>query len=154
MKRIFLSLIIISVALSVLCGCDLSHKHYCDDFGVCKTCFENVGHPLSTVNGKLSSGEVFAKDGEKLYFRFKPNGVGRTVITLTFKTAVMDSSGIDVYTKSTRGIATFPLYSEDENIKRVRIDAELDPDEIYYFSFSVKTHGTLIAEADCHLSDM
>lgn len=156
MKKIFLALALISLALTALVGCnaDLSHKHYCDDFGVCRTCFTDTCNPLFGSSGKLSSGEVFAKDGEKLYFRFKPNGEGKTVITVNCGSAVMDGSGISFYTKSSFGLQSTPLYSEDESVRRIQIESTLDKNETYYFSFTVKSRGTVIASADCHVSDM
>ena len=156
MKKIFSALILVLLLLAALTSCeaDLSHKHFCDNFGVCKTCFEDVCNPLFGSTGKLSSGDVFAKDGEKLYFRFKPNGDGKTVITVRCGSAVMESSVIDFYTKSSYGLITTPLFSEDESIKKVRIDSALDKNETYYFSFTIKSRGTVIVEADCHISDM
>ena len=152
MKKIF-SLLIAAVIFTLsACGASPAHVHISDNYGTCITCFGDICHPLFDSNSRLSSGEVFAKDGEKLYFRFKPNGEGQTVITVNCGSAVMAEDGVTLYTKSSLGLALTYLGTEGSTVK-YRYDEPLDSNTTYYLSFTVASRGTVIVNADCHLTN-
>jgi len=71
MKRIFTVLcLFITVMLS---GCDLSHKHYYNDRGVC-TCGHDSSIELNYIEGEYSSINQDVKQGETYYYKFMSHG--------------------------------------------------------------------------------
>lgn len=156
MKKLLPILLAAAFIISSLTGCslDLSHKHYTDDFGFCKTCDTDLCRALRESGSILTSGSVNAADGETLYFSFKPNGAGSTVIKIVSESAVLDERGVDIYTRDSYGIGFIPLYSDDGNVKILKSNGTLDTDTVYYIRFTVKRRGTVTVNIDCHVSDI
>ena len=155
MKKIITLILTAAIATLALVSChkDGTHKHSTDEYGFCYLCLEDVSRPFFNSGSILSTGEVFTKDGDITYFRLKPNGTGNTVITVKCGSAVMDG-GISLYTKTQKDIPFTVLDSEDEKIKKIRTVGVLDQNEFYYISFAIKKGGTVILDADCHISNM
>lgn len=71
MKKIFALLCCIATIL--VSGCDLSHKHYYNDRGVC-TCGHDSSIELNYKDGEYSSIGHDVKQGETYYYKFTAHG--------------------------------------------------------------------------------
>ena len=94
MKKFFA---LVSLFLTLLaCGCDLSHKHYYNDRGVCN-CGDDIAEKLTYLNEEYVSNEHNIEEGKVYYYKFDANG----------------EEGIDFY-----------LESEDVTFDRIEIRAD------------------------------
>ena len=58
-----------------LCSCDLSHKHYLDNYGVCKSCNQDVCILLSNnVNGEYISEIIDINPYNDVFVKFVSTG--------------------------------------------------------------------------------
>ena len=154
MKKMFITLLLGAIFVGCLTSCaSLPHTHEKNDFGVCQICSLDTSVPFREYSGVLSTGEIFTKNGERVYCRLKPDGVGTTVITLKCGSAVLESDLISVYTKSYANIPLTKLPTDDSTVKKFRCESTLDQNETYYVCFTVRRGGTVILGADCNISD-
>ena len=71
MKKI---LVFVSLVMTlIISGCDLSHKHYYNDRGVCN-CGDDIAEELSYLNDEYNSNEHTVENGKTYYYKFKANG--------------------------------------------------------------------------------
>lgn len=96
MKKILMVVLVLFVLLVNGCQCDLSHKHYYNDRGVC-VCGDDIAQELIYDNKEYSSSEHSIEKGKIYYYKLKSHG----------------EEGIDFY-----------LESEDAVFNRIEIRAD------------------------------
>ena len=71
MKRVLILLSLISIF--IISGCDLSHKHYYNDYGICN-CGKDISLKLDYSNNEYISESHSVIEGESYYYKFKAHG--------------------------------------------------------------------------------
>ncbi len=78
-KRVWIAFMVGVLSFcTLLSACDLSHKHYFNDYGVCKQCQKDASVTLTKQNGVYLSEEVtleaFNERQNYSYFKFTADG--------------------------------------------------------------------------------
>lgn len=121
--------------IAMFSGCDLSHKHYCDKFGVCRNCGENTATQLSLQNGVYSCASVPAKANDETYFSFVGNGTSN--IKITISPSNISVTNFDLYTQTSSN-----LYLQRNNTVYV-YEGEITQGTTYYISLKVSVATNL-----------
>ena len=125
--KTFTIITVLACVLFLFAGCDLSHKHYTDNYGVCKTCGTDI-----TVTIKKDSNNNYLPTNFNLqyypdtYLKFVSNGENKITITIKTNSPVVKS--IVLYSKSDDYIAS----KYDVNNPVLVCEEPLIANETYY----------------------
>ena len=107
------ALLLVAVLLLSSCGMDLSHKHYTDDYGYCRSCETDTAHLLQkNADGIYVTEELPFPAYTDVFLTFRGEGEGGLTVTVT--------------PLSTAEVAAIILYSESDDYIASRYDRQ-DP---------------------------
>ena len=110
-----------------LVGCDLSHKHYTDNFGVCRNCNTDISVMIQKDQNENYLVTDFALQYyTDTYLKFVSNGESELTITIECDTADIES--IVLYSKTDDYIAS----KYDRNNPVLVCNEQLERGETYY----------------------
>ena len=143
MRKSTALLLLCALLLAALTGCglDLSHKHYLDDFGVCRGCGEELAVSLS----EGSDGVLFAgvtdvppsgREGNYAYFKFTSRGEAGILITASAVTDTTAVSEVSLYREGAYGLALIP-----KGDGAYLHEGVLTAGEVYYVRVASRTGG-------------
>lgn len=142
MKKRFLT-IILSACLFIigafsLSACDLSHKHYLNDYGVCKQCNQDVCFIASGDGvGNYKAENINCQLVFETYVKFVATKSAPVEITITCGTAKVNN--FIMYALSNRQLAY--CYNSDD--LRATTSEPLTAGTTYYIKVKVTTAGSL-----------
>lgn len=110
-----------------LVGCDLSHKHYTDDFGVCRNCNTDISVMIQKdQNENYLVTDFTLQYYTDTYLKFVSNG--ESELTITIECDAADIESIILYSKIDDYIAS----KYDRNNPVLVCNEQLERGEIYY----------------------
>lgn len=142
MKKLLTFLLIFCAILPcsiLLTGCDLSHKHYCDKYGYCKSCNTDTSVTLTLSGTQYTGKELYIKANDFGYFKFVANGEEY----LHFVTSGVAIFTFEIYTKT----STSFYHVSGNNYTEFTYNYTFTKGETYYIKVKAKTDGTLTIKA-------
>lgn len=139
MKKILYSFmfLILIVCSSLNVGCDLSHKHYTDNFGVCKSCQNDISVLIKKDNNNdYIETEFNLQIHTDTYLKFISNGESQLTIRIECENANIKS--IILYSKNDNYIAS----KYDSNNPVLICSEQLTADEEYYIKIESDKFAT------------
>ena len=108
-------------------GCDLSHKHYTDNYGVCKNCNTDITVTIEKdSSGNYMPTNFLLQKHTDTYLKFISNGESKITITVNCETSNINS--IILYSKTDDYIAS----KYDKTNPVLIYDQPLIANETYY----------------------
>lgn len=133
-----LPLFFICACLFINVGCDLSHKHYLDNYGVCKNCGKDAAVNLTRdSNGEYFSTETYCSTNDFSYFKFVASG--EEFITICVEEISANVDYISLYTKNVSNLSLSHVSGENSYF----YSNKLTEGEIYYIKVKVSTAGNI-----------
>ena len=133
MKRI---IIVFSLILSFfITGCDLSHKHYYNDYGVCN-CGKDSALTVAYSNNEYTSESHSVIEGESYYYKFEGHGENGVEFFL-------DNDEVAFYRIEIRseGMIMDTAKSDSFDSKTKKYTKSLSKDRTYYLKITYKRDG-------------
>jgi len=140
MKKLLSKIILcyILIVSSIFVGCDLSHKHYTDDFGVCNNCKKDISVLIEKdTNNNYIETELNLQLHTDTYLKFVSNGENKLTIKIECDGA--DIKSIILYSKTDDYIAS--KYDKEDPV--LVCNEQLTPNETYY----IKIQSDKVASA-------
>ena len=147
-KRLLLIAFVLTVLLCTACGCqmDLSHKHYVNNYGVCRQCQEDQSLVLTkNAQGEYLSGDLQLGTISDTIIRFVANGERGVTVAVECETS--EIKDVTLYSKTSAYMCGGTSTLTWEN--------ELVAGQTYYLRLRMKQAGvtrvsvTPIAVTDC-----
>ena len=110
----------------MLSACDLSHKHYVDNYGYCSSCKTDTAIVLTNRVYYYESREVECSSVDFVYFRFVSNGESSIKITIEEISGAVNY--INMYSKHINNLYVQHTYGTNEYFH----DQPLIEGETYY----------------------
>ena len=137
MKKTLISLCLFLVMIISGCQCDLSHKHYYNEYGVC-ICGSDIAQKLSYSNSEYTSTTYNIKQGEIYYYKFTSHGENGVDFHLESDNVMFDRIEIRA-DGMLQTIATRKEYDD----KLYTYDKSLTNDRVYYLKITYKGDGSI-----------
>ena len=143
--KTFTILSVLVCVLFLFAGCDLSHKHYTDNYGVCRSCGTDITVTIKkdTANNYLPT-EFMLQHNTDTYLKFVSNGESKITITINTSSPVVKS--IVLYSKSDDYIAS----KYDSSNPVLVYEEPLTANETYYIKIQSTNSGkaNVVIEAE------
>lgn len=124
--------------LFLLSACDLSHKHYTDNFWVCRSCGEDTVEILKVnANYEFTSSESYGRANEYVYFKFV--SLGEDLIDITVEEVSARVSYVELYTKTSSNL--YLKHMSGENV--YSHESPLTQGETYYIRVKLYNAGKI-----------
>ena len=137
MKARVFFLCLLAVAL-LLSGCDLSHKHYLDECGICRACGEDLAVRMTdTAEGGYTATAEPTYGTATVYFTFVADGGDGLLLSLTPAEGV---SILDVALYPAGGSRMF-LFPTGEGNSSFLYDGPIAVEKTYYVAVTLKAAG-------------
>lgn len=135
-KAVMFFVVIITLFISG-CQCDLSHKHYYDDRGVC-VCGDDVAQQLTSLNEEYTSTEHEVSQEETYYYKFKAHQKGEIHFVLESDNVIFDRIEINA-DNMLQSIATRKEYND----KLYVFENNFTNEKMYYLKVTYEGQGTV-----------
>lgn len=135
MKKVLLLISLISIF--VISGCDLSHKHYYNDYGKCN-CGKDIALTFTYSNGEYISEVHGVIKGEVYYYKFDGHGENGCEFFLDNKEMLFDRVEV-----RSDGILASVATSEAFGTPDRRYNSTLMNGRTYYLKVTYKTSGDI-----------
>ena len=138
-KSFFFAFFILLATLTSLVSCDLSHKHYLDNYGYCMQCQKNQVVSLTrSQDGHYTAEEKSFNPYNDIFYKFVANGENGIQISVS-STSTAKIASILLYTKEDDYIAS-TYDSENPNLLH---QEPLKTGETYYIRVKAREIGTI-----------
>ena len=134
-KRIIISILLFMSFLFV--GCDLSHKHYTDNYGYCNSCKTDITIDIEKdSNNNYLPKDIMLQHYTDTYLKFVSNGESN--ITIEVQCESTDIESIILYSKTDDHIAS--KYDKENPV--LTCNEQLTTGETYYIKIKSSTYGS------------
>ena len=133
----FILMVCCLLSLALFSSCDLSHKHYLDEYGYCKSCQKDQAIELSLKDGVYSSGEVYLTVINESFFKFVSSGEKGVEIKVDYVSTEVTS--IIFFSTKSNSLA----YKFDRSNPVAVYKGDLEEGETYYVKLKLTKEGSL-----------
>lgn len=137
MKKILTIIFCLLFLIVSGCNCDLSHKHYYNDRGVCN-CGKDIAESLTYLNEEYKSSSSLVKEGETYYYKFVAHGENGVDLILDSESVIFDRVEIRA-----DGVLQTIALSKDYSYKVYMYDDNLYNERVYYLKVTYKGEGNI-----------
>ncbi len=159
-KNLVKSVFAVGMAFGLLfsagCQTDLSHKHYLDSYGVCRSCQEDLAVSLSKNNeGIYDSGNITTSKNLETIVKFVGQGENGITVTVDCEDAVVKT--VDFYSEKSAMMGS-KYMSDQTSVSQTHefsFDYKLENGVTYYLRFTMNAGGnikTSVREKDVALA--
>lgn len=130
--------ILLAVLSLFLAGCDLSHKHYLDEYGICRSCGEDLAVRMTdTAEGGYTATAEPTYGSVTVYFTFVADGGDGLILSLTPDEGVI----IQAVVLYPAGGSRMFLFPTGESNSGFLYDGPITAEKTYYVAVTLKTAG-------------
>ena len=137
MKKVLTFMCMLFVLIITGCQCDLSHKHYYNDYGVCM-CGDDIAQELIYENQEYKTTSHEVKQGETYYYKFVSHGENGIDFYLESEEVKFDRIEI----RADGMLQTVPNRNDDTQ-KFYTYDKALVNERIYYLKVTYIGEGSI-----------
>ena len=137
MKKVLTFMCMLFVLIITGCQCDLSHKHYYNDYGVCM-CGDDIAQELIYENQEYKTTSHEVKQGETYYYKFVSHGENGIDFYLESESVAFDRIEIraDNMLQTVAG-------RKDYTNKLYTYESSLTDELMYYLKITYTGEGTI-----------